>query len=150
MIITDSLQSAHATFSINPNDETFKNFIQVAYAELGESRVNDCMKFYEIFGNSNLTDFYTNKEVMDTVNLEPLMNERDLNSVAQEFSGCITLSEATTKAGDKVISAARRLAQFSTSSFCIVIPDETDSVWDGEGAGEWVPAMVYVPNNEIW
>ncbi|NGZ66565.1 hypothetical protein G6Z92_06140 [Vibrio aestuarianus subsp. cardii] len=73
----------------------------------------------------------------------------ELISFQMEFDGQISLNEATDIASKPVIEAARRLAQTSTDTHSIVIPNNVETIWAGDGSGEWVPALVFVPNEEI-
>jgi predicted signal transduction protein with EAL and GGDEF domain len=80
----------------------------------------------------------------------PLNCDDELSSLASEFDGEVELTNPTDIASLKAINSARRLVQRSTEQFSIVIPDNVDSLWSGEGCGEWLPAMVYIPNKEIY
>ncbi|BEI26578.1 hypothetical protein [Vibrio fluvialis] len=75
--------------------------------------------------------------------------KNELISLQQEFDGHLSLNEATDIASKPAIEAARRLAQTSTETHSIVIPDNVESIWAGDGSGEWIPALVFVPNAEI-
>lgn len=79
----------------------------------------------------------------------PINCDEELSSLASEFDGEVELSNPTDLASLKAINSARRLVQRSTEQFSIVIPDNVYSLWSGEGCGEWLPAMVYIPNKEI-
>ena len=79
----------------------------------------------------------------------PINCDEELPSIASEFDGEVELSNPTDLASLKAINSARRLVQRSTSQFSIVIPDNVHSLWSGDGSGEWLPAMVYIPNKEI-
>jgi hypothetical protein len=79
----------------------------------------------------------------------PINCDEELSSLASEFDGEVELSNPTDLASLKAINSARRLVQRSTDQFSIVIPDNVYSLWSGEGCGEWLPAMVYIPNKEI-
>jgi hypothetical protein len=73
----------------------------------------------------------------------------ELNNLAEEFSDSIKLVGGTERTSMNSIIAARRLVQKSTDSYSIVIPPASRSIWSGDGSGEWVAALVFVPNHEI-
>ena len=77
-------------------------------------------------------------------------NENDFRSLQEDFDGEVCLSNPTDIASLKVIEAARRLVESSTSDFTIVIPNNVDSIWAGDGSGEWIPAMIFIPNRVIF
>lgn len=79
-----------------------------------------------------------------------LLSDEELISLATEFKDDITLCNATDTASPQAIAAARRLVQHSFNDHCIVIPDNVQTIWAGEGSGEWLPAMVFIPNCEIF
>lgn len=73
----------------------------------------------------------------------------DLISLAQEFDGQVLLSNPTDIATLHTINVARNLVQQSTENFTIIVPDNVESLWSGEGCGEWIPAIVYLPNKVL-
>lgn len=75
--------------------------------------------------------------------------KNELISLQQEFDGHISLNESTDIATIPAIEAARRLAQTSTDTHTIVVPNNVETIWAGDGSGEWIPALVFVPNSEI-
>lgn len=77
-------------------------------------------------------------------------SDADLEALAEEFDGEVSLSSSTDTATLPAINAARKLVQQSTDDFTIVIPDNAQTLWSGEGCGEWLPAMVYIPNKAIF
>lgn len=83
---------------------------------------------------------------MDTA----INTKKELNGLAGEFEGEIEFKNPTAKADEKVIEAARRLAQLSCNTHTIVIPDGVDCMWAGDGSGDWIPAMVFIPNKEAF
>ena len=79
----------------------------------------------------------------------PINSESELGALAAEFDGEVMLSNPTDIATMPAIAAARRLTQRSHSTHTIIVPDNVESIWSGDGAGEWLPALVYIPNMEI-
>lgn len=90
-------------------------------------------------------------EFEDNVPFEtmPINSESELSRLAEEFDGEVNLSNPTDLASLPVIQAARDLVQQSSDRYTIVVPDNVETLWSGEGCGEWLPAMVYIPNKEI-
>lgn len=76
-------------------------------------------------------------------------SDTELEALAEEFDGEVSLSNPTDTAKLPAINAARKLVQQSTDDFTIVIPNNVQTLWSGEGCGEWLPAMVYIPNKAI-
>lgn len=106
----------------------------------------DCMAAYNI----EMCVVKVPTECTNEPKCSPLNTDDELVSLAQEFSGSIALADSTHKADSTLIEAARRLVQQSTSSYSIIIPNESESIESGEGTGEWLPALVFIPNNEIF
>lgn len=82
--------------------------------------------------------------------VETLNTESELTSFSEEFSGEIEASFHEGNASDLTVCAAKRLHQDSCWNSSIVIPNETPSVCAGDGSGEWLVAMIFVPHDEIF
>lgn len=78
----------------------------------------------------------------------PINTLSELEALAREFEGDVTLADDFEKAGDDTVRAARRLIQGSCRSHSTVVPDAVQSIPAGDGSGEWVPALVFVSNGE--
>lgn len=78
-----------------------------------------------------------------------IQSDAELAVLAQEFDGEVELSNPTQYATSHVINIGRSLVQQSNVNYSIVIPDNVQSLWSGEGCGEWLPAMVYLPNHSL-
>ncbi|WP_304634055.1 hypothetical protein [Pseudoalteromonas sp.] len=96
-----------------------------------------------------LAEYEIEYQAGEEANHASINSDEELSSLASEFDGEVELSNPTDRASLKAINSARRLVQRSTDQFSIVIPDNVYSLWSGEGCGEWLPAMVYIPNKEI-
>ncbi|MGK2231281.1 MAG: hypothetical protein ACI92O_000439 [Colwellia sp.] len=80
---------------------------------------------------------------------KPITNHESLNLLSQELDGEVTLSNPTDIATLHTIKVARDLVQQSREKFTIVIPDNVESIHAGEKCGEWLPALVFIPNKVI-
>lgn len=120
--------------------------------EQGLSAVIENGTLYIVVGESTLlelAEYEIEYQAGEEANHASINSDEELSSLASEFDGEVELSNPTDRASLKAINSARRLVQRSTDQFSIVIPDNVYSLWSGEGCGEWLPAMVYIPNKEI-
>lgn len=86
---------------------------------------------------------------IDFGNQQPLSTEVELIASATELDGEVNLSNPSDIATMSIIASARSLIQYSTEQYSIVIPDNVESLWTGTECGQWIPAMVYLPNESI-
>lgn len=86
----------------------------------------------------------------EVVMAEHECSAEELEKLASEFANTVSIDGATyDKARPEVLDAARRLVETSTETHTILIPDNAQSIEEGHGGGEWVAALVYIPNNQI-
>jgi hypothetical protein len=71
-----------------------------------------------------------------------------LVELAKEFDGEVILSNPTDIAPMPVINKARDLIQQSNDEFTLVVPDNVQRLLSGSGCGDWLPALVYLPNKK--
>lgn len=82
--------------------------------------------------------------------IDSLNTETELNSFSEDFSGEIQAKFEEGVASELTVCAAKRLHQDSHWNSSIVIPNVTPSVCAGDGSGEWLVAMIFIPHNEIF
>lgn len=75
-------------------------------------------------------------------------SEKIINSYREEFGEIVSLENPEPVSNGAVIAAVQKMKQLGISSQVSVLLDK-GSVWDGNGAGEWLPAMVFITNSEI-
>jgi len=74
--------------------------------------------------------------------------DRIINAYRDEFSDILTLENPEPVSKGAVTAANQKMKQLGLGSQVSVLLDK-GSVWDGNGAGEWLPAMVFITNSEI-
>ena len=75
-------------------------------------------------------------------------SDKIINAYREEFSDILTLEDPEPVSKGAITAAAKKMKQLGISSQVSVLLDK-GSVWDGNGAGEWLPAMVFITNSEI-
>lgn len=138
------------------------NTLQMAVRALILCQKNDLLEMskeeeHSIYGNetallqlgSKLDLFESGHATSIDSDLSVINSEQDLRSLATEFINTLTVNEATHIARNEEVDAAIRLAERSSSTHSVLIPDEPHAIESGEGCGVWIPALVYVPNREI-
>jgi hypothetical protein len=74
--------------------------------------------------------------------------DKIINSYRDEFSDILTLENPEPVSKGAVTAANQKMKQLGLGSRVSVLLDK-GAVWDGNGAGEWLPAMVFITNSEI-
>ena len=80
--------------------------------------------------------------------MAPINTPEELEMFALEFEGDIQIEQSTGKASDDTIAAAKRLVETSNNSCSIVFPVNVEVIEAGDGSGDWVPAFVFVSDDE--
>ncbi|WP_390241886.1 hypothetical protein [Vibrio sp. R78045] len=81
---------------------------------------------------------------------DPINTPLQLVGIQEEFTNCLAVTcDNTLRLSKPVTNAARKLVQHSTKDYSIVVPDTIECVQAGDGSGDWVPALVFVPNEAV-
>ncbi len=99
---------------------------------------------------------YTSKAAMGN-DLTPLSFTKcceDIKQYESEFIDVFTAPDDAQTLETVSLHAAREVTQKLMSdtgyNTPIVIPEKSFSVWAGDGSGEWVPAMIFIRNDQIF
>ena len=88
--------------------------------------------------------------VLADYDLAPLHSEEELALMSEGFAEeVIFYSLSLDSDVASAVDAAKQLAQHSSSTHSVIIPDGAEAKKCEDGDGAWVPALVYVPNRFI-